>query len=176
MNEEWRSIPGFSQYEVSSLGRVRTYNRLDNRGQPKIRALSLTPKKPNKPQYFKVSLVDNAGRPCTQLVHRLVLFAFVGPAPSQEHQGAHRDGNSLNNWKENLKWATQTENEHDKILHGTVAQGASHGKSVLTTAQARRIRDVKKWKPGMVKAFALEFGVEMSAISKIKLGKRWKSL
>uniref|UniRef100_A0AAU6W162 Homing endonuclease n=1 Tax=Pseudomonas phage Nican01 TaxID=3138540 RepID=A0AAU6W162_9CAUD len=176
MIEAWKRIPGFSQYEVSNLGRVRTYNRLDSRGQPKLRSLTLTPERPTKPRYLKVSLVSDLGKSSTQLVHRLVLLTFVGPPPSEKHQGAHRDGNSLNNWKINLKWATQVENEKDKILHGTVAQGASHGKAVLTAAQARRIRAVKKWKPGMVKAFALEFGVDMSAISKIKLGKRWQSL
>lgn len=176
MIEEWRFIQGYSSYEVSNMGRVRTHKRLDNRGQPKLLSLSMTAEKPTKPRYWKVGLCSDLGPRRTLEVHRLVLIAFVDPPPSPKHQGAHKDGNGLNNWEPNLKWATQADNEKDKILHGTVAQGASHGKSVLTTEQARRIKAVKKWKPGMVNAFAAEFGVQASAISKIKLGKRWKSL
>ncbi|UIS24635.1 HNH endonuclease [Pseudomonas phage ZY21] len=176
MIEEWRFIPGYSSYEVSNRGRVRTHKRLDNRGEPKLLSLSMTVERPTKPRYWKVGLNSDTGPRRTLEVHRLVLMAFVGPPPSQKHQGAHEDGNGLNNWLPNLKWATQKENEHDKIAHGTVAQGASHGKAVLTAEQARRIKAVKKWKPGMVNAFAEEFGVNASAISKIKLGQRWKSL
>ncbi|ATW58009.1 putative homing endonuclease [Pseudomonas phage nickie] len=176
MKEEWRFIPGHSSYEVSNMGRVRSHKRLDSRGQPKLLSLSMTVEKPTKPRYWKVGLKPDVGQRRTMEVHRLVLITFVGPPPTIKHQGAHNDGNGLNNWLPNLKWATQAENEADKILHGTVAQGASHGKAVLTEAQVRRIKKVKKWKHGMVRAFAIEFGVQDSAISKIKLGQRWNSL
>lgn len=59
------------------------------------------------------------------LVHRLVLEAFLGPAP-EGLEGCHNDGNTLNNWLDNLRWDTHENNELDKIRHGTIAQGDEH--------------------------------------------------
>ena len=42
-----------------------------------------------------------------------------GPAPSQKHHAAHRDGNSKNNTPENIYWATPKENIADQFRHGT---------------------------------------------------------
>lgn len=46
-------------------------------------------------------------------VHRLVLEAFVGPAPS-EHECDHIDRNPSNNKLENLRWVTHYENMKNK--------------------------------------------------------------
>ena len=55
--------------------------------------------------------------------HRLVLFAFVGPPPSNNHQCAHWDGDRLNNHYTNLRWATPAENTADKARHGNLYSG-----------------------------------------------------
>ena len=53
------------------------------------------------------------------MVHRLVLEAFVGPAPADKPIGCHRDGNPQNNTPENLYWGTPSSNTLDSVKHGT---------------------------------------------------------
>ena len=57
--------------------------------------------------------------PRVLLIHRAVLEAFVGPAPSPRHEAAHKDGRKRNNRLENLEWKLKEHNEADKKLHGT---------------------------------------------------------
>lgn len=175
MKEIWKNIPAFPGYQVSTLGRVCS---LRDSKKPVIMKLQMThpsKKNPNGPRYWKVSLIDGMGLKRHKRVHRLVLTAFVGLPPSKKHQGAHRDGNSLNNWLANLKWATQVENENDKIGHGTKCEGVSHGNVKLTLKQVQEIRAVKVWTPGLVRDLALKFGVADATISKVRHNKRWKN-
>lgn len=177
MKEIWKNIPAYPGYQVSTLGRICS---LRNSTKPVIMKLQMTtPAKTspqNGPRYWQVTLVDGMGKKRHKRVHRLVLSAFVGLPPSKKHQGAHRDGNSLNNWLANLKWATQAENEADKIGHGTKKEGADHGSAKLTTKQVQEIRAVKVWTRGLVKAMALKFGVADATISKVRHNKRWTCL
>ncbi|MEA4884289.1 MAG: DUF5131 family protein [Clostridia bacterium] len=58
-----------------------------------------------------------------ELVHRLVLTAFVRP-PQPGEQACHRTGDPTNNALPNLRWGTQQDNWQDRIRHGN---GHSHG-------------------------------------------------
>lgn len=51
-------------------------------------------------------------------VHRLVLWAFVGPCPKGK-EASHKNGDNQDNRLTNLKWKNHTQNEIDKIKHGT---------------------------------------------------------
>lgn len=107
-HERWLPVPGYEGlYEVSDLGAVRGPRTGDGRLKPR----------PHKDGYAKVNLC-RGGRQKTFLVHRLVLDAFVGPRePGQECR--HLDGDPSNNRLTNLAWGTQSENELDKVRHGT---------------------------------------------------------
>jgi hypothetical protein len=109
-SELWRKIPGFEQYEVSGLGRVRRDGR--------IRKFVLQRNYP----YLTITLWRD-GKEHRKSAHRLVLEAFVGPCPPG-HECAHGDGNPGNPRLTNLRWATPTENHADKKLHGTDNGGA----------------------------------------------------
>ena len=50
-------------------------------------------------------------------VHRLVLEAFVGPAPDGM-DGCHRDDDKDNNTLDNLYWGTRAENMADQVRNG----------------------------------------------------------
>lgn len=52
-------------------------------------------------------------------VHRLVLLAFVGPPPPGKPLARHLDGDPQNNSITNLVWGDNSENQIDRIRHGT---------------------------------------------------------
>jgi hypothetical protein len=132
---EWRPIPGFPQYEVSEWGHVR---RLSAGGSPvAYKGRVLRPRR--RASYWAVTLHDGTGRHDLS-VHRLVLTAFVGPPPSEEHQGAHFDGDRDNNHLTNLRWATARENIADKVRHGTIARGQKAGPRRFSEVDVRAIR------------------------------------
>lgn len=123
MTEEWRSIPGYEGcYEASNHGGVRGLDRWvagpggsRRRIHGKILSQAVDAEKRHA-----VSL-NREGRARTRRVHQLVMEAFVGPRPPR-HQVAHWDGNPENNLLENLRYATQAQNEGDKFRHGTRAR------------------------------------------------------
>lgn len=119
MSEEWRSVVGFPQYEVSNLGRVRsldhtvTYQR---REQHSGRTITVT--KRRKGQMLRPGTMASGhqivvlGRGNPFCVHKLVLDAFVGPAPAGT-ECCHHDDNPANNALCNLRWGTRSENMAD---------------------------------------------------------------
>lgn len=110
MSELWLPVVGFEEcYEVSNLGRVRSLPRTvthPHSGRKTISARELG-QRLNRGGYVQVVLSKD-GRSKPYRVHRLVLSAFVGPAPGKDAN--HKDGNRANNNLNNLEWATRSEN------------------------------------------------------------------
>ena len=116
MNENWRPIPGYEGvYEVSDLGRVRSLDRIDARGR-RICGRALRPGI-TRSGHLQVNLCLDGKRRWTY-VHRLVLMTFVGPAP-EGMEGCHGNGRPADNRLANLRWASQSENNRDRVRHGT---------------------------------------------------------
>jgi hypothetical protein len=92
---------------------------------------------PNDGGYLRVRLFVD-GRRRNVLVHKAVLLAFVGPAPSARHHGAHCDGVLTNNRLENLAWKTPEDNEADKRAAGTAPVGFS-GHRRTDVGEVRRL-------------------------------------
>lgn len=114
--EEWRGIPGYiGSYEVSNQGRVRSLDRVTDRGR-RWRGRIMTPA--TMPRGYQVVTLWRDGKQRTQLVHRLVLMAFVG-TPPKDAEGLHRDGDPANNNLTNLDWGTHSDNQFDQVAHGT---------------------------------------------------------
>ena len=111
--EKWRKIETCPDYSVSDHGRVR--RDTPGRGTRAGRILK------NSPDCNGYACVNLHGRR-KQYVHKLVALAFLGPPPSCKHQVAHWDGNGMNSALANIRWATQRENEKDKLRHGTTYQ------------------------------------------------------
>lgn len=109
-NEVWLSIPDYKNYEVSSFGRVKSYNK----GRIIIRKLVK-----EKSGYLSIGIY-NKGIKRTFRVHKLVAMAFLGHVPDNMNQVVrHLDDNKLNNNVINLKTGTQRDNVHDMSIRGT---------------------------------------------------------
>jgi hypothetical protein len=112
--EEWRPIEGYEYYEVSNLGRVRSWvdNRWRRRSSPKV----LSPHRLTK-GYLGVSLSSAPNVSKTIKVHRLVAKAFI-PNPNNLPIVNYKDENKSNNCVSNLEWCTNKYN----LSYGTARQ------------------------------------------------------
>ncbi len=134
--EVWKPAPDWEdRYEVSSHGRVRS---LCHRGEPRKRPWMLKLSVSRNGYYRLLFKHQNIGK--VKQIHRLVLETFVGPAPSDQHQGAHLDGNPRNNRLDNLMWATRKENMGHRDLHGTTSWGEDRPLSVFTVEEVKELR------------------------------------
>ena len=124
LNPEWRSIPGWPEYDVSEDGRVR--RAVGGKGARAGRILKQWRNPQN--QYLYVQLWRGNRRTGIP-VHRLVAMAFLGRPPSERHVVAHDDGTRDVNQPWNLRWATQRENVGDTVRHGTHNRGSRNGQA-----------------------------------------------
>lgn len=118
--EKWLPVVGMEYlYEVSDRGKVRSRDRIAPNGRKhKGRELARTR---NAGGYKKVKLSDGE-KVYSRSVHRLVLEAFVGPAPAG-HECCHNNGDPGDNRLENLRWDTHLENMADMVRHGNSQKG-----------------------------------------------------
>jgi len=136
-HEEWRAIPGFDNYQASSLGCIR-------RATPERRYPAGHQLRPYRMgNYVGVDLRQD-GRRLKTYVHRLVAMTFHGLAPGPNHEVAHLDGDKTNNSAKNLEWVTHARNEADKLRHGTAnrfrASGQDHSRAKLSDNDVRTIQ------------------------------------
>ena len=172
--EEWRAVEGWPGYEVSDLGRVRSW-RQRSPGRTWLVRHDLSPRilaADIRNRYPSVLLcVKGLGRKWF-CVHRLVLSAFVGPRGSEWH-GAHNNGDSLDNRLENLRWATAAENNADKRRHGTRQNGERVGTAKLTQVDVDKIR-AARGTGASTADLAREFGVHRNTIWHVVSGRNWR--
>lgn len=111
INEQWRPVDGYENYEISSLGRVKSLKY----GVEKI----LKPAK-NKDGYLQVSLYRN-GKEKRLYVHRLVAEAFL-PNPEGFPEINHLDEDKTNNVVGNIEWTSRWDNMHFGTLYERISK------------------------------------------------------
>ena len=112
MNEIWKDIPDYEGYQVSNLGRVRTYNKITYKNgiKRKWKNRILKYKSKNYTPGYRVDLWKN-GKPKTLLVARLVAFTFYNEDINNHKLTIdHIDGNRFNNHLDNLELVSLAEN------------------------------------------------------------------
>ncbi len=161
MGETWVKVAGFPAYEVSDLGRVRSFNKTGGTPYPECRARTAKVMKLSlcsTSGYMRVTLCL-AGRREKIRVHKLVADAFLGPRP-RGLEVCHRDGNASNNRLSNLRYATHKENGEDMVRHG-------HTRRTLTARSVRAIRNALA--AGVLqRTLAARFGVHQTTISRVQ--------
>ncbi len=180
MNDEiWMSIIGFSRYEVSNMGRVRTIYKDAKNHDCKI----IKPWINNKG--YEIVGLQNDGKSNRRLVHRIVCEAFNGIPPKDGYEVAHCDGTTRNNKSDNLRWATRAENMSDCVIHGTKATGSRHGRSTKPQKTPRGEKHghaklsendvicIRHAKEEAGRSLACRYGVSPTTISLIRSRKIW---
>ena len=97
--EEWRIVPGYDGfYEVSSVGRVRSYKttRRCPDGRPRMLAIHT-----DRAGYKRATLERKH-----RYVHQLVALAWLGPVP-EGHEVHHSNRIRGDNRPENLEYVTK---------------------------------------------------------------------
>lgn len=111
------------------------------------------------------------GRP--QRVTRIVCEDRHGPPPDGAH-AAHSCGVPSCCNPKHLRWATGSENQLDRVAHGTHNRGDRHPNHILSEDDAREIKRLRGMEPQ--KSLAARFGVSKWQISKIQRGVAWSWL
>lgn len=176
--EVWKPIPDWEGlYEASSLGRVRSLDRvcemLSSHGTPMKRLHKgrvLSPGYARRTGYWIVILVE-VKRKVTTPIHVAVAAAFHGPRPDGLDV-AHENGDKSDNRAKNLSYKTRKENLRDQLRHGTRLHGEKRWNATLTRDDVLEIVERRK---GGERAIDLagEFGVHQSQICHIMSGKSW---
>lgn len=115
-------------------------------------------------------VMQHRGKMC--YVSRVVCFEVYGPPPTDRHEAAHSCGrghlgcvNPLH-----LSWKTPSENEADKLCHGTVLVGDRNPNAKLPQTSVLEIRSLKGKMPQA--AIAKRFNICQQMVSLIHRGKR----
>lgn len=165
-NEVWKTYPEFDWIQVSTMGRVRTLDRVVTRGNGKlfIKGKILKQRRDNN-GYMDVAFNVN-GKVVNRYVHRLVAQTFI-PNPDNLPQVNHKDCNRTNNHLNNLEWCTNQYNIDYREKYGTPVKEAQ-GYPVYTINI--ETQEVSKFHSQSEASRAL--GVFHSNINKVVKGQR----
>jgi hypothetical protein len=170
MEEIWKDVIGYEGfYQVSNLGRVRSFDRLVKRNRHikgRIHKLTL-----HSDGYYIATLYKE-NKEKKYKAHRLVAMAFV-QNPNNKPFINHKDGNKLNNLPENLEWCTIVENNKHAFDTGlNIKSGENHHNHKISETQVLEIRS-RPYQRGNARMWAKEFGVSREAIQEIIARKTW---
>lgn len=158
---EVRIVPSYPVYAASACGKLFRLPKgneiatkiITTRGYPSV--------------YVRISY---KGKALNRKLHRLICEAWNGLPPTERHiQVNHKDGNSLNNHKDNLEWSTRSQNQRHAVETGLKGKGQELYNSQLTESQVHEI--CKALCDGaLVRDLHRQYGVSKDIIHKIKAG------
>lgn len=149
--EQWRSIPEFSNYEISSHGRLRSKDKYVTYASSQTDKLVTQFRKgrilngaPDVDGYLRTALVNDAGIKQAVRIHRLVAIAFLDISPRNKNVVMHLDDNITNNHHRNLQWGSTADNHADRDRKGRQARGSRQGLAVFTEKEVLQIAQLYK--------------------------------
>lgn len=131
-SEVWKSIFNYEDfYEISSLGVIKSKDRISNNKLRKGKTLKLF----LRGNYYAVAL-SKYGQVKQFSLHRLLGEHFI-ENPENKFTINHKDGNKINNNLDNLEWATHSE----QIIHAIKYLGfIPHKVKCIYTEELKEIR------------------------------------
>ncbi len=168
---ELKTIPRFPNYSITRDGRVWSKPRITSHGHKRI-GRWLNPV--TNYGYKNLILFSNLQRH-TCKVHRLVLETYIGACPN-EMLCRHLDGNKQNNHLGNLCWGTPSENQADRITHGTMSVnvGSGNGLAKLAEKDVRMIIYMHRTGLFLQREIAKIYQVSRPTISNIVSRETWR--
>jgi len=142
-NQQWKAIPGFSKYQASTSGELKTFN-WKNKGVERIMKPALDSK-----GYLRTMLINDSGVLKTIKVHRIIAATFLESDPTRIEVN-HKDGNKLNNSVDNIEWSNRSENIKHAfdiglcLVAGRKVKNNETGKIYLSCSEAARDLNVPK--------------------------------
>lgn len=109
------------------------------------------------------------------LVHRVMCELTSGPPPSPQHDCAHTCGRGHLGCcnPRHLKWKTKSDNQADRLRHGTMVRGSDAPNAKLTESDVVAIRSAN----GIAqKDLAAQYGVSRATLSQIINYRKWRWL
>ena len=101
VNEAWRTISDFENYQISNMGRVKNI-KTEKILKPSIGYRG----------YWQLSLCKD-GKGTTSSIHRIVAQEFI-ENPKEELYIDHIDRNRTNNCINNLRWVNSSQNQMNR--------------------------------------------------------------
>lgn len=166
--EQWKPLSDNllavdEKFEVSSLGRLRSYKKKHDgaivkpseiRGYPIINIKLLT------------------GKRTTRYIHKIVAEAFLEKNNTDQTYVIHLDYNKANNQTRNLKWV----NKKDMFAHQ--ANNPNYPKGIvryskLTETDVIRLKMKLKRSKNPLYKIAKEFGITHTQLNRIRKGENW---
>lgn len=172
--EEWKTIDGYEDYQVSNFGRVKSLGNNKKRKEKILKPI-------NNKGYQRVHLCKDGKRKLFR-VHRLVAMAFI-PNPNNYTEVNHIDECKTNNHVDNLEWCTDeynsnygTRNERlskalrgeNSPMFGKFGKDCPNSKQVIQLTLDGEV--VRKW--DCITDVKRELGINHSHIGSCCSGKR----
>lgn len=180
MEEIFKPIPNFSNYEVSNLGRV--FALPVKKFQYRARCGFYITKRKEKPQwkeklgYMQTSMTNDNGERKKMKVHRLVAMAFI-PNPENKKQVNHIDGIKHHNLLENLEWATNQENQIHAFKIGLQkVRNGEQTSHILKDFQVISIKNRIKKGDKIMDIHKDYSNVHIDTLRSIQRGKTWRHI
>lgn len=175
--ERWKPIPGWSLYEVSSIGRVR---KKKHQGRQRLVLSSLVSVRKDSDGYLTVTLFrweNDKYKIVGYRVARLILAAFRR-LPKKGEVSRHLDDDNAFNCLCNLAWGTNKQNAQDAVRNCRRPVGSEIKVAKLTESKVAEARllfnhDQKKYSKAIL---ARKYKVSRAAIHYALTRKTWRGV
>lgn len=167
--ERWKEVDfhtsiSHPKYEVSNLGRVRSYAVDEEKG----RIITGSTIK----GYKAITVKFAEKKTQAYYVHRLVAEAFLDKSHEEQYYVIHLDYDKSNNNMHNLRWASEKEvNEHNANNPRVIKRKVTGYK--LTENDVRVIKKLLRTNKTRLSMIAKRFGITHTQLNRIRSGENW---
>ncbi len=164
--EVWETIPLFTDYQASSLGRIKSVKRLRIGSTGGFIRERIMRYQFNKTTGYYVVILRKDKKPITRTTHVIIASTFLGERPTGLDVN-HKDGNKLNNCADNLEYTTRLENIHHAFRNGlTDRKGVKNGGAKMNDSRVLDMR-LRHSMGASIKDLSMLFNLSYTATKEI---------